>query len=234
MRIKALAHVIAGAPFGQKEIELLRLIQEHGSISKAAKAYGISYKSAWDLLRRLDREVPEPLLRSKMGGSGGGGSELTTFGQEILRRYELIQRSFDLLAKELESCERIEELEVLCDSLNLARPLSNRLKARIKKIKCKERMCTLWVSVDRQELKLKSSLEKASALKEGMLVWICFDPKATSKKDSNCLKGIFLRTRGEMVEALVGEWPILVTKPYRLKNGMVEFCLRAKDIEVCG
>ena len=234
MRIKAHAHLIAGAPFGQKEIELLRLIQEHGSISKAAKAYGISYKSAWDLLRRLDKEAHEPLLRSKMGGSGGGGSELTPFGQEILRRYELIQKSFDLLAKELMGCERIEELQALCDSLLLARPTANRLKARIQKIKCKEQSCTLWVEIDGQELKLKSSLEKASCLDEGMEIWICFNPRATAKKDGNCLRGIFLRTRGEMVEVLVGEWPILVSKPYRLKNGMVEFCLRAKDIEVCG
>jgi len=163
MRVKAQAHLIAGAQFGQKEIELLRLIHEHGSISKAAKAYGISYKSAWDLLKSLENETPQPLLRSKTGGNGGGGSELTSFGQEVVQRHELIQKSFDLLAKELEGCERIEELQTLCDSLLVARPLLNRFKARIKKIKCKEQSCNIWVEVDAQELKLKSSLAKASA-----------------------------------------------------------------------
>jgi len=47
--------------FGPGPVELLELIEKTGSISKAAKGMGRSYKKAWDIVSRLNGMAAEPL-----------------------------------------------------------------------------------------------------------------------------------------------------------------------------
>jgi len=75
-------------------IELLRKLDQTGSINSAAKAVGLSYKSAWQKLEQLNNLVPYPLLSKQTGGSGGGGSVLTEEGRQLLRHIKLLEREF--------------------------------------------------------------------------------------------------------------------------------------------
>ena len=75
-------------------IELLRKLDQTGSINSAAKAIGVSYKSAWQKLEQLNNIVPFPLLNKQTGGSGGGGTELTDEGRQLLRHIKLLEREF--------------------------------------------------------------------------------------------------------------------------------------------
>lgn len=54
-------------------IELLRRLDETGSINSAAKVMGLSYKSAWQKLDQLNNIVPYPLITKQAGGAAGEG-----------------------------------------------------------------------------------------------------------------------------------------------------------------
>ncbi|MBK5094262.1 MAG: TOBE domain-containing protein [Deltaproteobacteria bacterium] len=81
-----------GVFLGSDRIELLEKIGEHGSILKAAKATGISYKTAWEFLHAINNLSEIPLVLRKTGGKGGGGTVLTKEGKEFIRKYRVLER----------------------------------------------------------------------------------------------------------------------------------------------
>jgi molybdate transport system regulatory protein len=72
---------------GPGKTDLLQAIDRTGSISGAARAMGMSYKRAWQLVDEMNRHLSEPVVEAAFGGSHGGGARLTAFGQEVLARY---------------------------------------------------------------------------------------------------------------------------------------------------
>lgn len=57
---------------GSDRIALLEKIREYGSITKAAKAVGLSYKTAWDMVNHLNNMADRPLVERTAGGKGEG------------------------------------------------------------------------------------------------------------------------------------------------------------------
>ena len=81
-----------GKPFLlEKRIELLHAIEEHGSISKAAKAVPMSYKSAWEAVDTMNSLSPEPIVYRETGGKDGGGTTITAYGETLLKNYALLK-----------------------------------------------------------------------------------------------------------------------------------------------
>jgi molybdate transport system regulatory protein len=80
---------------GQDRIRLLEMIEEHGSITKAAKAVGISYKTAWDTMDAINNLSDKPLFVRMAGGKSGGGTRLTEEGKEVIKKYRIIQEEHD-------------------------------------------------------------------------------------------------------------------------------------------
>lgn len=81
-----------GKPFLlEKRIELLYAIEEYGSISKAAKAVPMSYKSAWEAVDTMNSLSPEPLVSREIGGKDGGGTTLTSYALKLLENYALLK-----------------------------------------------------------------------------------------------------------------------------------------------
>ncbi len=74
--------------FGPGPAQLLELIQQEGSIAKAAKIMGMSYKKAWDIVSDLNSRGKNPFVISRKGGEKGGGAELTETGKEVVKRYK--------------------------------------------------------------------------------------------------------------------------------------------------
>ena len=58
-----------------------RNIGNYGSITQAAKAVGISYKTAWDAVDVMNNLSGDVLVESATGGKGGGGTQLTAAGK---------------------------------------------------------------------------------------------------------------------------------------------------------
>jgi molybdate transport system regulatory protein len=77
---------------GPGKVELLEAISEHGSLTSAAKALGISYRRAWMMLDELSRALKRPAVETASGGVHGGGTALTPLGEELVQRYRRIEK----------------------------------------------------------------------------------------------------------------------------------------------
>ncbi len=70
---------------------LLQAIDATGSINKAARTAGYSYKGAWLLLETAGNLAHEPLIERATGGRGGGGSRLTPAAHGLLEAWRTLQ-----------------------------------------------------------------------------------------------------------------------------------------------
>lgn len=73
-----------------KRIDILRRIGEVGSISEAARGAGVSYKAAWQAIEILTNLAGTLLVEKVVGGSGGGGAQLTPTGKRLLQASDLL------------------------------------------------------------------------------------------------------------------------------------------------
>lgn len=69
---------------GQGRLALLESIEEHGSISAAARAMGVSYRTAWKWIETMNAAAGQALVDTVVGGRGGGGARLTRVGAALL------------------------------------------------------------------------------------------------------------------------------------------------------
>lgn len=93
-----------------QRIALLQHIAEQGSITRAAKSAGLSYKAAWDAIDELNNLADQPLVVRSVGGKGGGGARLSDEGQRVLRLYLRLQT---LQAQLLQASEDAGDLGLL-------------------------------------------------------------------------------------------------------------------------
>ena len=92
-----------GIFLGEGRIRLLKAIKSEGSLSKAAKSMGMSYKKAWNLIDAINKISSEPVVKKITGGSGGGGTVVTEYGnKKILQFEEMKKRCWDFIQKETE------------------------------------------------------------------------------------------------------------------------------------
>lgn len=76
-----------------KKSRLLQCIDRYGSIIKASQETKIPYRTALKNIEIMENELGEPIVTTKRGGKGGGGSsELTHNGKEILQKFIQLNR----------------------------------------------------------------------------------------------------------------------------------------------
>ena len=68
-------------------LRLLLLIQQSGSLAAAAGQLGLSYRRAWGKVREIEATLGVQLVESEVGGAGGGRSQLTPAGADLVDRY---------------------------------------------------------------------------------------------------------------------------------------------------
>jgi molybdate transport system regulatory protein len=84
-----------------KKSKLLRCIDRYGSIAKASEETGIPYRTALKNIEIMETELGLPIVVTKRGGKGGGGSsELTDVGKQILFNFiktnQILKKHVDL------------------------------------------------------------------------------------------------------------------------------------------
>ncbi|MGB9498011.1 MAG: winged helix-turn-helix domain-containing protein [Dissulfuribacterales bacterium] len=84
----------SGTFLGYGRVVLLERISEFGSISKAAKSMGMSYRHAWELVDSINRQARRPLVETSVGGKKGGGAKLTEAGKEAVEGFWNIYEKF--------------------------------------------------------------------------------------------------------------------------------------------
>jgi molybdate transport system regulatory protein len=76
---------------GVGKIRLLEVVEQTGSLSRAARAIAMSYRRAWLLIDSMNAEFDTPVISASVGGSGGGGAKLTPFGRELIQAYRKLE-----------------------------------------------------------------------------------------------------------------------------------------------
>ncbi|MFT0213063.1 TOBE domain-containing protein [Pseudomonas sp. F1_0610] len=110
---------------GHGRMQLLALIDELGSISKAAKNMKMSYKAAWDAVDHMNNLAGESLVSRTTGGKGGGSTKLTARGRQLIDNFMRIEQAHQAFLAQLS-----EQAGGMADDLLMLRRLSMKTSAR--------------------------------------------------------------------------------------------------------
>ncbi|MGJ0483652.1 MAG: TOBE domain-containing protein [Methylomicrobium sp.] len=120
-------------------IELLKAVEQSGSINQAARQVGLSYKGAWQMLERASNGAPQPLLTTAIGGSKGGGSILTPAGRALLALFSRLERQHrEFIAGLNRSLEGDPDTILLLQRLEVKTSTRNQLFGSVTAIVTKE------------------------------------------------------------------------------------------------
>lgn len=93
---------------GEGRVRLLKRINETGSLSKAAKSLNMSYKKAWTMVDAINKSSKEPVVITSIGGQGGGGTEVTSYGIDLISAFENINKNcWEHLDKQVSKIETL-------------------------------------------------------------------------------------------------------------------------------
>ena len=92
-RVLLRLYLTSGTPLGPGKIQLLEAIRELGSISAAARMLKMSYRSAWLRIDSMNAEFRTPLVRTTLGGRGGGAAVLTALGIRVIERFRSMEKT---------------------------------------------------------------------------------------------------------------------------------------------
>ena len=84
---------------GPGKVALLESIKECWSVSAAARTMGMSYRRAWTLLETVNKSFDVRATIHNVGGVGGGGVEVTEFGELLIKSFRDAERRFNRVAK---------------------------------------------------------------------------------------------------------------------------------------
>lgn len=190
--------------FGKGRIELLRKIDELGSLAKAAKEMKMSYKAAWDAMKEMEELSPKPLVERTTGGKGGGGSVLTHEAQTYIRIYDTLheaqQSFFNTIEPHLEDAKALMHL---LERSSLRTSARNQIAATIMNISKAGVNSTITLALSDKthfEANITTTSVQELGLQKGMLVhaiikasWISlYNLKPSLGSSINLLEGTIL------------------------------------------
>jgi len=77
--------------FGDGPLDILHRVKRTGSLRQAAEEINMSYSQAWNLIKDLEKRLGFNLLKRKVGGERGGGSEITEEARELMTKFKLFR-----------------------------------------------------------------------------------------------------------------------------------------------
>ena len=89
----------SGSALGPGMVQLLQEVDHLGSIRKAAGAMDMSYRKAWLLIQELQKTFNGPVVTTEIGGTTGGGAQLTALGTLLVKTYRRIETRADVAAQ---------------------------------------------------------------------------------------------------------------------------------------
>ena len=84
--------------FGVGRAGILRAVAETGSLNKAAGELNMSYRHAWSCIKAAEERLGRPLLVRSKGGRKGGGATLTEYAQDLVCKFEILDREVGAFA----------------------------------------------------------------------------------------------------------------------------------------
>ncbi len=118
-----------------KTIELLRQIESKGSLSRAAKEVPMSYKSAWDLIDKINNVSAQPVVVTVTGGRNGGGTQLSDYGRLWLTLYTSLERTYENAFSEFNNVKIDADLFLnIAKGICMKTSARNQLSGKVKKV----------------------------------------------------------------------------------------------------
>ena len=85
--------------FGPGVYDLLKTIDEIGSIQAAAAAMGMSYTKCWKILKGAQEQMGFPFVEKFNGGKNGGYTILTEEGRQFMERYHALNEDVSRICR---------------------------------------------------------------------------------------------------------------------------------------
>ncbi len=158
-----------GKPFlGEGRVELLKKIDKLGSISAASKEMKMSYKAAWDALNQMGLVSKYPILEKQTGGKGGGGTNLTAYGHELVETFENLSKLHKgFINKFKEAGDSPKKLQTILNRTFLTTSARNQLLGEVEEIQSDNTLSNITIKIDK-EITLSSRITTQSLLDMGI------------------------------------------------------------------
>ena len=85
---------------GDGKWQILKLIDEKGSMKAACDELGYTYRRTWGNLKKIEQFFGFPLLEKQRGGSDGGRTLLTPEGKKLIAAFDHFHSSIDAVIQE--------------------------------------------------------------------------------------------------------------------------------------
>jgi molybdate transport system regulatory protein len=197
--------------------DLLAALALTGSLQKAARAAGYSYKGAWLVLDAANALTHAPLVETATGGVGGGGTRLTAEGQALLAAWrELQARHTAFLHEQAAWLATQPALDALLKRMSMKTTARNQFLGRIAGVGKGPSTTTVRVALEggqeitasltteaAEELKVKKG-QQALALVKSSEVVLVTDFGGYKLSARNQLAGTVSRVERGAVSSLIG------------------------------
>ncbi len=138
---------------GEGRAELLKAINNEGSLNKACKKVKISYKHAWLLLKEIEESLGEPVIIKKRGGKVQG-TFLTEKAINLLEEYNIYQ---NILAQTVYD-------ETFWEVIGVKISARNQMKGRITEVEKEGLVAKVKIAVEPSTITAVITKEAAEAL----------------------------------------------------------------------
>lgn len=80
---------------GDGKWQILKAVDEEGSLTAACQKLGLTYRRTWGDLKKIEEQLGFPLLNKSRGGKEGGMSELSPQGKTLVDAFDKFHRTID-------------------------------------------------------------------------------------------------------------------------------------------
>jgi molybdate transport system regulatory protein len=195
---------------------LLEALDQTGSINRAARTAGLSYKGAWLMLESACNLANEPLLETATGGVGGGGTRLTDTAHALLAAWRALQDDHrEFLRLQEARLAQLPALHGLLRRLSMKTTARNQFVGTIRALetgpvsaevtialKAGEEITATMTRSAAQRLKLKKGQEALALIKASAIVLVS-DFAGWKLSARNQLSGTVSRIERGAVSSLV-------------------------------
>jgi molybdate transport system regulatory protein len=195
---------------------LLEALHRTGSINRAARTAGLSYKGAWLLLDAACNLAHEPLLHTTTGGAGGGGTQLTPAAVGLLQAWQQLQAEHREFIRDQEArLARLPALHGLIRRMSMKTTARNQFAGTVSaldigpvsaevtlQLKAGDAITATMTSAAARRLKLKKGQEALALIKASAIVLVT-DFAGWQLSARNQLAGTVSRIEPGAVSSLV-------------------------------
>ncbi|MFG6413582.1 TOBE domain-containing protein [Roseateles sp. DC23W] len=197
--------------------DLLAALALTGSLQKAARAAGYSYKGAWLVLDAATALTHAPLVAKASGGAGGGGTRLTPEGEALLTAWRTLQaRHAAFLHEHAAWLATQPALDALLKRMSMKTTARNQFFGRVSAVNAGPATTSVRIALDggqevtasltteaAKELKVKKGQEALALVKSSEVVLVT-DFGGYQLSARNQLAGTVSRVQRGAVSSLIG------------------------------